>query len=149
MKRTVCAIFLLLTMLSAAGCAGREELMELPSSQQAGLSQTETGSPERSAPDEDMEKAVERYAALYHVEHVYYDIAVPQKMLLIGEEQIVELLCVAGYEQTKVIDRMSVVRVDSSRLGEFDAVNIYDKTNQCISVMVEPGLSEELAALLS
>ena len=149
MKRMVCAIFLLSALLPTAGCSGQELPADAPSSPQAETSLTEPGFTEPADPADGMEKAVKRYCALYHAEHVYYDIAVPQKALLIGEEQIVELLCVSGYEQTTVINRASVVRVESDRLGTFDVVKIYDKTNQCISVMVEPGKSDELVGLLN
>lgn len=96
-----------------------------------------------------MENAMERYCALYHAEYVFRDVLVPQKALLIGEEQILELTYFPGYEQTKVMERSSLVRVESSRLGAWDVVKLYDKTDQCISVTVEHGCSEEIAALLS
>lgn len=105
-----------------------------------------------SVPEEDhtaeMENAIKRYSELYNADRAYRDITVPQKALLIGDEQIVELTYLPGYENTNVTERSSVVRVEDSRLDAFDIVNIYDKTNQCISVIVEPGMSDEIAVLL-
>lgn len=148
-KTRIVIVSFLLSAVLFAGCAGQEQPVR-----------TETLSPGQSSEPgaissvaEDlaagMEEAVEQYRALYHAEHVYRDALVPQKVLLIGEEQLVELTWVSGYEQTKAIERSSVIRTETGSLDAWDSVRIYDKTGQCISIMVEPGTAEELVAFLS
>lgn len=147
-KIIVIAAAMVLLCFMLAGCSGKVQpaVTESPSHAKTPEPEPVSSAPEDNAAE--IENAIERYCELYNADHVYRDVAVPQKAMLIGEEQIVELTYFSGYENTKVIERSSLVRVENSRLAMFDIVNIYDKTNQCISVMVEPGLSDEIAALL-
>ena len=148
MKRIGIAMTALLLTFLLTACGGRESSRITDASYSGQSSEPEATSSSTEDPDAGMEDAMERYCALYHAEDVFRDVLVPQKALLIGEEQIVELTWFSGYAQTRVIERSSLVRVENSRLDTWDIVNLYDKTNQCITIMLEPGRSEEIVALL-
>lgn len=148
MKRISLVIaFLLLLGFPCTGCDKQERAI-ITDSSYGPSSESEVVSSLTESPVAGIEDAIERYCALYHAEYVYCDVIVPQKALLIAEKQIIELTVFSSYEQTKIIERSSVVRVENIHIDMFEIVNIYDKTNQFISVMVEPGMSDEIAILL-
>lgn len=88
--------------------------------------------------------AIEYYSELYCVTSVYRDKFIPQKYLLIGNEQIIELFVFNGINQITTIRKTDIERTENTSVIDFNAVKIFDKTNQCISISAEPQQVNEI-----
>lgn len=84
------------------------------------------------------------YSELYCVTSVYRDKFIPQKYLLIGNEQIIELFVFNGINQITTIRKTDIERTENTSVIDFNSVKIFDKTNQCISISVEPQQVNEI-----
>lgn len=109
------------------------------------LSVTEESEPE----DTTAFDVLEQYAELYNADYIFDDIYLPEKHLLIGDENIVQLISIGGYDKATVIKHDSVERVEHTVLDQFTRIEIFDKTNQSVSISVSPAEGTEILELLS
>lgn len=99
--------------------------------------------------DENLTKqALEHYKEVYAAETVFSDLYVSQKYLIIGKDTIAELLLINGYYQTKEIRRENIERVECKALTDFCRIELFDKTNESLSIMVRSETAKEITALL-
>lgn len=146
-------IFLLTTVfLLFVGC-GRPE-PPIPTMRPTVSATPLTVEPEASpAPSESPEEGRKEdlwlvYAERYGTDHVFTDLYIPEKLWLIGEENIVQLVSFVGNEDIRVFPRTSIERVEHLLLDEFGFVDVYDKTNECISITLTPSDAEAILELL-
>ena len=149
----ICAVLLGLCLLLAAcgkesdpairGASDPSENVpatEAASTSEPSLSETYDADPAK--------QTLEHYRAVYSAEAVFSDLFVPQKYLLIGQDTVAELLLIDGYSQAKELCRKAIERVESKALTDFCSIEIFDKTNEHLSILVNSEAAEEIAALL-
>ena len=88
------------------------------------------------------------YAEKYGAEYGFTDIYLPERVWLIGEENIVQLLLFDGAETVTVIRRSALERVESLALSTEVTLRAYDKTMNYILIMVTAEDAEAILALL-
>lgn len=94
------------------------------------------------------QEALEHYREVYSAEAVFSDLFVPQKYLIIVQDTIAELLLLNGYSQTKEIRKDNIERVESKVLTDFCSIEIFDKTNEHLSITVKSEAAKEITVLL-
>jgi len=104
--------------------------------------------PKSTVSEGSADEKLEYYQEMYGTDHVFRDLFLPQKVLLIGDENIAVVFLISGYDQVKVIRRTCVERVENISLELFCRIDVFDKTNQNISIMLSPESAEAAAALL-
>lgn len=130
-------------------CKKAPELIEqqtVSASNESLISSTE--SPPESNKPHSVSEVVSQYSDLYHEKHIYQDQYIKQKYLFIGDKNVVELFVVEGVNQTKVIEKDNIERVEHNSLPEFDEIKIYDKTNQYISVFVNSKEADKILKMI-
>lgn len=139
------AVFLLFSLF-LSGCGNERPGAFAGAS--ASFSEGPVSPEETDAPGEaeDMEATISRYKELYGTVFTFRDLFVPQRVILIGGAYMVDLLYIPGCEQVKAIPRDAIARVEYDRFDTFMVVKFYDKTNQCISVSLEPEYAYALLA---
>ena len=95
-------------------------------------------------PDISIERARKQYAELYETSHMFTDMYMVEKAWLIGKENIVQLISIAGFNDVSILTRESIERIEQASFSNFASVTIFDKTGDSISLMVYP---EELLAI--
>ena len=94
------------------------------------------------------EQALKHYQEVYSAKAVFSDLYVSQKYLMIGKDTIVELLLINGYSQTKEIRRENIERVECKALTDLCRIELFDKTNESLSITVNEETAKEITALL-
>lgn len=87
---------------------------------------------------ESVDDACERYAELYSASHIVHDLYMYEKAWLVGDNNIVQVVSIAGYDDVVVLSRESVERVEHSIFSDFASVTIFDKSGKSISIMLPP-----------
>lgn len=122
------------------------ERQAISASKESLVNSTES-TPESNNPHS-VSEVVSQYSDLYHAKHIYQDQYIKQKYLFIGDKNVVELFVVEGVNQTKVIEKDNIERVEHNSLPEFDEIKIYDKTNQYISVFVNSKEADKILKMI-
>ena len=152
----ICTLLLCICLLLAA-CGGKngipaEETSD--SSENPHTTETEAASEpsfsgsETSDGDLAEQEALAHYREIYSAEAVFSDLFVPQKYLIIGRDTVAELLLISGYSQTKEIRRDNIERLESKAFTDFCSIEIFDRTNEYLSVTVKSETAKEIAKLL-
>ncbi len=138
-----------------SGCAVENETMPQSTPEtrvfEDSAAQTERNDwsePKSTVSEGSADEKLEYYQEMYGTDHVFRDLFLPQKVLLIGDENIAVVFLISGYDQVKVIRRTCVERVENISLELFCRIDVFDKTNQNISIMLSPESAEAAAALL-
>ena len=150
MRIKIVIISLLFFLMFITGCSGKQ-LAPLPS-EPATVALVEKEPANAIAvetPANTTEPDRQPYMEQYGAQHCFVDVFFPEKCWLICEETIVQLISFEGFDDVTVIDRASVERVQSLSLGDCVSVEIFDRTNQTISIMVSLPDAEPLLELLS
>ena len=141
MMKRISVIFLLLCTLS--GCSSHQET-SVPEK----LTEAPTVESTTEAPILPTKPAWEKYAMQYGAEDVFADLYTPGKYLLIGEDTVVLLVSIGGYDQLTVMDRYAIARVEQKNLPDFTQIEIYDKTDEKLSLIVSPQDGATIGKLL-
>ena len=136
-----CILFLLLCTLS--GCSSHRET-SVPEK----LTEAPTFESTTEAPALPAEPAWEKYAMQYGAEDMFADLYTPGKYLLIGEDTVVLLVSIGGYDELTLMDRDAVARVEQKNLPDFTQIEIYDKTDEKLSLIVSPEDGTAIGKLL-
>jgi len=91
-----------------------------------------------AVPDTFIENSRKQYAGLYNTSREFEDLYIPEKAWLIGNEYIVQLMSIAGFNDASVISCENIERIEQSSFGDFASITVYDKTGQSITIMVCP-----------
>ncbi len=94
------------------------------------------------------EEAVKHYQEVYSAEAVFSDLYVSQKYLIIGKDTIAQLLLTNGYSQAKEIRRENIERVECKALTDLCIIELFDRTNESLSIMVKTETAKEITSLL-
>ena len=146
----LCVIFLL------SGCYGpvdnnnqshsatKDPIIEKPGSEiEEETIVSETENP--IIPDTFIEDTRNQYAELYDTTHTFTDIYMVEKAWLIGDENIVQLTSIAGFNDVAVLTRSNIERIEQTSFADFSTISIIDKTGQTLSLMILP---EELLVII-
>ena len=68
-----------------------------------------------------------------------------EKAWLIGDENIVQLTSIAGFNDVAVLTRSNIERIEQTSFADFSTISIIDKTGQTLSLMILP---EELLVII-
>ncbi len=138
MKNTI--VLLTFTLLLLAGCAsydGTEGIAPSQTEDTAAYTESEDACVSGGF-DASVVEAREQYAKMYNTTHVFTDMYIPEKAWLIGEENIVELTSIAGFNDVSALTRDSIERVEQTSFSGFATVKIIDKTGNALSLTVHP-----------
>ena len=151
MKKTLFPI-LLCAMLLLSGCSGPVD--DNTDTKAPMIEKSETEIPEASfipetdepsLPDAFAEDARAQYAGLYDAAHIFTDMYMAEKAWLIGDENIVQLVSAAGFNDVTVLTRNSIERIEQAVFFDFAAVSVIDKTGKTLSLTISP---TELLAII-
>ncbi len=98
------------------------------------VSKTETN----VIPDTFIEDTRKQYAELYDTTHTFADMYMVEKAWLIGDENIVQLTSIAGFNDVVVLTRNNIERIEQASFADFATISIIDKTGQTLSLMILP-----------
>ena len=98
--------------------------------------------------DNSVQKACKQYAELYGSSHVFADMYMDEKSWLIGEDDIVQLISFAEFNDVTVLARGSVERIEQASFDSFATITIFDKTGHTISLFVLPKDLSSIVELL-
>lgn len=160
----VCALCCLLFFLSgcrsarnAAGmtqlrtpvpAAAERETERAPRGNENTIPDNVSGENETAAPAAFAEETRKRYAAFYHTSAAFEDLYMPQKVWLIGDKAIVQLVSFSGYHDATILFRACIERIEQSSLPGFGSVTVFDKSGQSISITVSSADFASVTALL-
>lgn len=96
-------------------------------------------------PDTYIEDTRNQYARLYDATHRFSDMYMAEKAWLIGDEKIVQLISIGGFNDATVLIRDNIERIEKASFADFATVSIIDKTGQTLSLMILP---EELLVII-
>ena len=149
----LCVIFLL------SGCYGpvdnnnqshsatKDPIIEKPGSEiEEETIVSETENP--IIPDTFIEDTRNQYAELYDTTHTFTDIYMVEKAWLIGDNNIVQLTSIAGFNDAIVLTRNNIERIEQASFADFATVSIIDKTGQTLSLIISPEELLEIIELL-
>ena len=149
----LCVIFLL------SGCSGsvdnnnppnvdtKTPIIEKPESkiqEETSVSKTE----EPAIPDTFIEDTRKQYSELYDTTHTFTDMYIAEKAWLIGDENIVQLTSIAGFNDVAVLSRSNIERIEQTSFADFSTISIIDKTGQTLSLIISPEELLEIIELL-
>lgn len=138
------------------GCSGSDDnnnqlhadtkapIIESPESQiqeETSVSKTE----ESTIPDTFIEDTRKQYSELFDTTHTFTDMYMAEKSWLIGDENIVQLTSIAGFNDVTVLTRSNIERIEQASFADLATISIIDKTGQTLSLMVLP---EELLVII-
>ena len=125
----LCVIFLL------SGCSGsidnnnqshsttKDPIIEKPGSEfeeETIVSETETP----IIPDTFIEDARSQYAELYDTTHTFTDMYMAEKAWLIGDENIVQLTSIVGFNDVAVLTRSNIERIEQASFADLDRKSV-------------------------
>lgn len=94
------------------------------------------------------EEARAEFSKLYDTSHVFVDMYMAEKAWLIGEQNIVQLISVAVFNDATILARDNIERIEQSSFGDVVSITVFDKTGQILSLMVSPDELLEIVELL-
>ena len=103
---------------------------------------------EESPTESSVENNRLQYAEIYGTEYQFTDVYISGKCWLIGDENIVQIVSIGGYDDITVMQLSEIARVESMPFDGFSSVTVFDKTNQSISIMTSPTDAETVLGLL-
>lgn len=92
----------------------------------------------------DYTQIFERYKILYEAEDFYPDLYFDGKFLLVGKSSVVCLIVIGDTQDTTIISKQNIAKVDDFVSSEFGSITIYDKTGETVSIMVNPETTKEI-----
>lgn len=103
---------------------------------------------EPAIPDTFIEDTRKQYSELYDTTHTFTDMYMVEKAWLIGDENIVQLTSIAGFNDAIVLTRSNIERIEQASFADFATISIIDKTGQTLSLMISPEELLEIIELL-
>ena len=94
------------------------------------------------------EEARAEFSKLYDTSHLFVDMYMAEKAWLVGEQNIVQLISFADFNDATVLARDNIERIEQSSFGDIASITVFDKTGQTVSLMVSPDELLEIADLL-
>lgn len=84
------------------------------------------------------------YMETYHADKDYTDLFVPQKHWLINDTSLIQLVLMPGTTQAKEIPFTAIDRVETTEIGEYSVLTVYDKTNTSLTLNQSPAVVQEI-----
>lgn len=84
------------------------------------------------------EEARVEFSKLYNTPHLFVDMYMAEKAWLIGEQNIVQLISFADFNDATVLARDNIERIEQSSFGDVASITVFDKAGQTLSLMVSP-----------
>ena len=91
---------------------------------------------------------LERYKTLYEAEDIYPDLYFDGKFLFVGKSSVVCLIVIGNTQDSTIISKQNIAKVDDFVSGEFGSITIYDKTGETVSIMVKPEETKEIISAI-
>lgn len=156
MKIGISGLILIFAILMVGCSAEQYEDAEQPShiavsipaepTEDVGLANTgqETDHSSHGMQEVDWQTYMERYGA----EHCFVDALMREKCWLVCDDAIIQLISIADYDDVITVSHDSAERVQYASFDNFVSIEVFDRTNQSILIIVDTQQAEPLLALL-
>ena len=145
MKRLICAMLIFIIAIMT-GCETKKPEQEFETESVSEFEQVvESAETDYYMPEEptaekviNESEIIDKYAKIYNTYISYTDMFIPEKHLLIGDSKIVVLFITKDFNHVISVERKDIERIEHSEFEELGIIEIFDKTNQVISITVDP-----------
>ena len=144
MKRCIYVLLIVILIISA-GCKAENpeaefEPEKFPVIEQVEKVETDTYVTDNSPVEKiiNENEIIDKYAKIYNTYISYKDMFIPEKHLLIGDSTVVVLFITKDFNHVVSVNRKDIERIEHSEFEGIGFIDIFDKTNQEISLTVDP-----------